>query len=194
MAIVFGIFFVVLGFVGIAQAEPFSFLSAEAYVDGSAFLCGGRSLGEHAQGKCWTYVPTSEIGGTFGPQFGRLNLGIGGSVGVVNGQRGWLYTNIDLSWKVGVGPVQVGSYILHQVGRGPTPDFTVIRECFSVGKSPLGLIGQNTKCGHGPWNLYWGPSFSVGQLGPIKANVLCATWNLNPNGTQDCWFAWIMSF
>jgi hypothetical protein len=197
LTIVFALFFVTIGIIGVsvstAEASPYSYLNLEVYPDGNTFFCGGRSLGNHVKVDVWA-TPGSEVAFSLGPRLGRFNVGFGASVGMVDGQRDLMYANVDLGFGLDFGRVHVQSYNLHQIGQSNTPNFTLARACFSFGKSPLGIIGHNTKCGNNPWNVFWGPSYDFGRLGPIGSNKLCATVNLNDGAKEDFWFAWLLSF
>ncbi|MBT6691770.1 hypothetical protein HOB10_05590 [Candidatus Parcubacteria bacterium] len=179
----------------------------EFYPNAPVFAAAGTDITDNVKIDAWINSGL-EVSFTVGPKVGRFNLGVGLSMveittetSVLNGeieeiltesQQDLGYVNFDLGFGYDFGAIHWQSYNLYQVGQNGVDNFILLRQEVTLHESDWGLFGHNIKCGDDDFQLFWGPSYNIGAVGPFPTNKLTVTVDLTDTGSL--WSAYVIQF
>lgn len=177
----------------------------EFYPDSPVFAAVGTDINDNLKIDAWINSG-KEVSFTVGPKIGRFNLGFGlGLVEIttetfdnateqttVDSQQDLGFINFDVAFSYEFGDFKWASYNLYQVGQNDVDNFVLLRQEVTTENSDFGLFGHNIKCGDNDFQLFWGPSYDIGSIGPFPVNKLTLTVNLADTGSY--WGAYVIQF
>jgi len=177
----------------------------EFYPDAPVFAAVGTDITDNIKIDAWINSG-KEVSFAVGPKVGIFNIGFGLSMvqitdetfddateqTLTESRQDLGFINFDLAFGLDLGDYRWQSYNLYQVGQNDVDDFVLLRQEITTENSDWGLFGHNIKCGDDSFQLFWGPSYNIGAVGPFPTNKLTVTVDLTDTGSL--WSAYVIQF